>query len=178
MDLTTIVVHIGETISEFQSLAGSIALLVGLWYIAQAITKSMKASSTPGGGSAEISGAAIFTSLIVGALLLDLSGTMGGVFESMTGEQGRGFGLVSYSGGASIGAFQPVLNAIMTIISTFGWWYGFKGFTMFKKASEGHGTGGYEDYAWKGLIHALGGAAMVNISNTLDAFKETAGLTF
>jgi len=177
MDLTTIVVNIGDTISEFQSLAGAIAFLAGLWYVAQAITKGMKATNSPGGG-AETSGAAIFTSLIVGALLLDLSGTMGGVFASMSGEQGRGYGLVSYSGGASIGAFQPVLNAIMTIVSTFGWWYGFKGFTMFKKASEGHGTGGYEDYAWKGMVHALGGAAMVNIATTLDAFKETAGLAF
>jgi hypothetical protein len=136
----------------------------------------MKASSTPGGS--ETSAAAVLTALIVGALLLDLSGSLGDVFATMSGEQGRGFGMVSYSGSTSMGVFTPALNAILTIISTFGWWYGFKGMTMFKKASEGHGSGGYEDYAWKGFIHTLGGAAMVNIATTLDAFKETAGLAF
>lgn len=177
MDLTTLVVNIGSAAAEFQSLAGTLAFGVGLWYVVQAITKSVRASSSPG-GSAETSAAAIFTSLIVGALLLNLSGSIGGLFATMSGEEGKGFGMISYSGGSSLGVFQPVLNAILTVVSTFGWWYGFKGFTMFKKASEGHGSGGYEDYAWKGFIHALGGAAMVNIPVTLDAFKETAGLAF
>uniref|UniRef100_UPI003F499411 conjugal transfer protein TraQ n=1 Tax=Cupriavidus taiwanensis TaxID=164546 RepID=UPI003F499411 len=176
MDLTTIVTQLGATIVEFQSLAAAAAYAVGLWYIAKAVNRGIKASSQPGGG--ETSGAAIFTTLLIGAVLLNLTNTMGDLWETMTGERGAGFGMVSYSGASAAGVFAPAINAIFTIVSTFGWWYGFKGLTMFKKASEGHGSGGYEDYAWKGFIHAIGGAAMVNIGSTVDAFKETVGLTF
>ncbi len=47
---------------------------------------------------------------------------------------------------------------------------------MLRKASSGGGGGGYEDYAWKGFVHILGGAALVNITTTLDAFKATIGM--
>lgn len=176
MDLTTIVTQIAASIVEFQSLAAVAAYGVGLWYIAKAVNRGIKASSQPGSG--ETSGAAILTALLVGAVLLNFTSTMGDLWETMTGERGAGFGMVSYSGASAAGVFAPAINAIFTIVSTFGWWYGFKGLTMFKKASEGHGSGGYEDYAWKGFIHAMGVAAMVNIGSTVDAFKETIGMTF
>src|SRR5260363_9425 len=82
-----------------------------------------------------------------------------------------------FIGALHAGAFKPAINAALTIVSTFGWWYGLKGFTLLRRASGGQG-GGYEDTAWKGFVHILGGAAMINITTMLDAFKETAGLVF
>jgi len=113
-----------------------------------------------------------------GVLLAQFSFSMGSAWDSMTGSATTTYGMVSYAGASAAGAFAPAVNAVLTIISTFGWWYGLKGFTQLRKASSGGGGGGYEDYAWKGFIHILGGAAMINIASTLDAFKETLGLTF
>ncbi|MFX6149246.1 hypothetical protein ABTF39_20660, partial [Acinetobacter baumannii] len=62
MDLTTIVTQIAASIVEFQSLAAAAAYGVGLWYIAKAVNRGIKASSQPGGG--ETSGAAILTALL------------------------------------------------------------------------------------------------------------------
>jgi len=176
MDLTTLIVNLGEAIAAFQSLAGGVAFGIGLYFVYTCVSKAIKASRTPGG--ADSSPAMIFTCLLVGALLLNFSGTMSGVFSSMSGEDGATYGLVAYSGASAAGKFAPALNAALTIMSTFGWWYALKGWTMFKRASEGGGGGGAEDYAWKGMVHVLGGAAMINIAVTLDAFKETLGLTF
>lgn len=176
MDLTTIVINLAQAFVELQSLAGGIAFGIGLYFVYVAVSKAIKATRTPGG--TETAPAVIFTTLIVGALILDFSGAMSGVFSSMSGEDGRGYGLISYPGASAAGRFAPALNAVLTIMSTFGWWYALKGWTMFKRASEGGGGGGAEDYAWKGMIHVLGGAALINIAVTIEAFKETLGLAF
>jgi hypothetical protein len=116
-------------------------------------------------------------SFFIGALIVNLSGAMTATIGSL-GESGTTYGsVISYSGAASAGNFAPAINAILTIVSTFGWWYALKGWTMLRKASSGGGGGGYEDYAWKGFIHILGGAALVNITATLDAFQATLGTT-
>ncbi|MEX3960199.1 conjugal transfer protein TraQ [Trinickia sp. EG282A] len=173
MDLTTIVVNIAQDIIAFQALAQTVAVGIGIFYCSKAIADAMRKSASPG---ADISGQSIFAAFFIGALIVHFSGAMNSTLESM-GESDATYGLVSYSGASAAGAFAPAVNAVLTIISTFGWWYGLKGWTMLRRASNGGGGGGYEDYAWKGFIHILGGAALVNITATLDAFKATIGLT-
>jgi hypothetical protein len=175
MDLTTIVVHLAQDIVEAESLAVAVAFAIGLWFCGSAISSAIKKSSAPG---SDISGSKIFGTFFIGVLLAQFSFSMGSVWDSMTGSSTTTYGMVSYAGASAAGAFAPAVNAVLTIISTFGWWYGLKGFTQLRRASSGGGGGGYEDYAWKGFIHILGGAAMINIATTLDAFKETLGLTF
>ncbi|SEI14440.1 conjugal transfer protein TraQ [Paraburkholderia hospita] len=174
MDLTTIVVSIAQDIIAFQALAQAVAVAAGVYYCAKAITDAMRKSSSPG---SDISGQSIFAAFFIGALIVHFSGAVNSTLESM-GESSATYGLVSYSGASAAGVFAPAVNAVLTIMSTFGWWYGLKGWTMLRKASSGGGGGGYEDHAWKGFVHILGGAALVNITATLDAFKATIGLTF
>ncbi|HDR9068262.1 hypothetical protein SAMN03159335_06298 [Burkholderia cepacia] len=174
MDLTTIVVNIAQDIIAFQALAQTVAVGIGIFYCSKAISDAMRKSASPG---ADISGQSIFAAFFIGALIVHFSGAVNSTLASM-GESEATYGLVAYSGASAAGAFGPAINAVLTIISTFGWWYGLKGWTMLRKASNGGGGGGYEDYAWKGFIHILGGAALVNITATLDAFKATMGLTF
>ncbi|PCE30078.1 conjugal transfer protein TraQ [Burkholderia ubonensis] len=172
MDLTTIVVNIARDIIEFQALAQTVAAGVGIFYCAKAISDAVKKTGSPG---ADISGQSVFAAFFIGALIVRFSGAMNSTLASM-GEGEATYGLVSYSGASGAGVFAPAINAILTIISTFGWWYGLKGWTMLRKASSGGGGGGYEDHAWKGFIHILGGASLVNITTTLDAFKATIGM--
>lgn len=174
MDLTTIVTNIATNILAFQALAQTVAVGIGIFYCAGALSNAIKKSGAPG---ADISGQSIFVSFFIGALIVNLSGAMTATIGSL-GESGTTYGsVISYSGAASAGNFAPAINAILTIVSTFGWWYALKGWTMLRKASSGGGGGGYEDYAWKGFIHILGGAALVNITATLDAFQATLGTT-
>ncbi len=173
MDITTIIVSMARDILAAQALVQVVAVGIGIWYCAGALTDAMKKSASPG---ADISGSKIFTSFFIGALMLHFGGAMGHVWESMTGEMSTTYGMVSYTGADKAGAFKPAINAVLTIISTFGWWYGLKGWTLLRKAASG--MQGHEDYAWKGSMHILGGAAMINISTTLDAFRETTGLVF
>src|SRR5260363_433366 len=56
---------------------------------------------------------------------------------SMSGASAVHLGMVSYDGAAHAGAFKPAINAALTIVSTFGWWYGLKGFTLLRRASGG-----------------------------------------
>jgi hypothetical protein len=175
MDLTTIVVHLAQDIVEAESLAVAVAFAIGLWFCGSAISSAIKKSGSPG---SDISSSKIFGTFFIGVLLAQFSFSIGSVWDSMTGSTSTTYGMVSYAGASAAGAFAPAVNAVLTIISTFGWWYGLKGFTQLRKASSGGGGGGYEDYAWKGFIHIVGGAAMINIATTLDAFKETLGLTF
>lgn len=174
MDLTTIVVNVARDILAAQALVQVVAVAIGVGYCAHALTQAMKKSAAPG---ADISGAKVLASFLIGALMLHFAGTMGHVWESMSGSASVHFGMVSYDGAARAGQFKPAINAALTIVSTFGWWYGLKGFTLLRRASGGQG-GGYEDTAWKGFIHILGGAAMIHITTMLDAFKETTGLIF
>ncbi|CCD28955.1 TraQ-like type IV secretion system protein (IcmC/DotN protein)like protein [Candidatus Glomeribacter gigasporarum BEG34] len=174
MDLTTLVVNVARDILAAQTLAQVVAIMIGIGYCAHALTQAMKKTAAPG---ADISGAKLFASFFIGALMLHFAGAMGHLWASMSGASAVHFGMVSYDGAAHAGAFKPAINAALTIVSTFGWWYGLKGFTLLRRASGGQG-GGYEDTAWKGFVHILGGAAMINITTMLDAFKETAGLVF
>lgn len=175
MDLTTIVVNVASAVVEFQSLAGIAAFGIGLYYVYLAISHAIKASKAPGGG--DVTAGAIFGPLLIGSLLLDFGSSMGGVFNSMSGEDGRSYGMVAYPGASVAGKFEPAINAALTIASTFGWWYGLKGWLMWKKASEGGGNG-YNDFTWKGFIHILGGAALINIVSTIQAFQATTGIAF
>lgn len=175
MDLTTIVTSIASDIVAFQTLAQVVAMGIGIFYCAGALQKGIRKSASPG---SDISGQSIFASFFIGALIVNFSGAMDSTLGSL-GEPDTSYAnAISYiDTAASAGAFAPAITAILTIVSTFGWWYALKGWTMLRKASNGGGGGGYEDYAWKGFIHILGGAALVNINATLDAFQGTFGLT-
>jgi hypothetical protein len=174
MDLTTIVTNIAQDILTLQTFAQTLALGIGLWYCGTAISTAIKKSASPG---SDISGRAIFASFLIGAVIFNFTGAMTATIGSL-GESSTTYGsMISYSGASSAGDFASAINAILTIVSTFGWWYALKGWTMLRKASNGGGGGGYEDYAWKGFVHILGGAAIVNITATLDAFQGTLGGT-
>lgn len=179
MDLATIVIHIAKDLIATQALVQTIAVGLGIGYCAHATMQAIKKSAAPDANSV-ISGKKIFASFFIGALIVNFSAAMSNVWASMTGEQRISYGMVSYVNAPSIGQLGPVINAILTIVSTFGWWYGLKGWILLRKASTVHSGsgGGYEDDGWRGFIHILGGAAMINITATLDAFKETVGLTF
>jgi hypothetical protein len=174
MDLTTIVTSIASDIVAFQALAQMVAVGIGIFYCAGALQNAIKKSASPG---ADITGQSIFASFFIGALIVNFSGAMDSTLGTL-GEPDMPYGdVIAYiDTSASAGAFAPAIMAILTIVSTFGWWYALKGWTMLRRASSGGGGGGYEDYAWKGFIHILGGAALVNINATLDAFQGTLGI--
>ncbi|RKP47581.1 conjugal transfer protein TraQ [Trinickia fusca] len=173
MDLISIVTSIAADIVAFRALAQVLAVGIGIFYCGSALQKAIKKSASPG---TDISGQSIFASFFIGALIVNFSGVMDSTLGSM-GQSDTTYGdVISYANLAQTGAFAPAITAILTIISTFGWWYALKGWTMLRKASSGGGGGGYEDYAWKGFIHILGGAALVNINGTLAAFQGTLGI--
>lgn len=174
MDLTTIVASIASDITAFSALAQVVAIGIGIVYCGNALLKAIRKSGSPG---ADISGQSIFASFFIGALIVNFASTMDSTLGTL-GESSTAYSdVISYIDLSSTGQFAPVISAILTIVSTFGWWYALKGWTMLRKASSGGGGGGYEDYAWKGFIHILGGAALVNINETLAAFQGTFGIS-
>jgi len=173
MDLTTIVTSIAQDILTFQTLAQTLAVGIGIFYCGNALTSAIKKSGSAG---SDVSGQSLLIAFLIGALLINFTGAMSATIGSL-GEDSTQYGsMIWYSGAASAGAFSVPINAVLTIVSTFGWWYALKGWTMLRKASSGGAGGGYEDYAWKGFIHILGGAALVNITATLTAFQGTLGI--
>ncbi|MGN6232382.1 MAG: conjugal transfer protein TraQ [Trinickia sp.] len=174
MDLTTIATSIASDILAFRDLAQMLAIGIGILYCGNSLRQAIRKSASPG---IDISGQSIFASFFIGALIVNFASTMDSTLGSL-GESDTTYGsLISYVNLSSAGQFAPVIAAILTIVSTFGWWYALKGWTMLRKASSGGGGGGYEDYAWKGFIHILGGAALVNINETLAAFQGTLGIS-
>ncbi|MEX3917843.1 conjugal transfer protein TraQ [Paraburkholderia sp. BR10872] len=166
------ITSIAKDLLTLQALAQTFALGVGIVFCAAAIQNAMKKSASAG---ADVSGQSILVTFLIGAALANFSWLMTNTIGSL-GSSGTTYGsLISYSGASAAGSFAGAVNAALTIVSTFGWWYGLKGWTLLKRASSGGGGGGYEDHAWKGFVHILGGAALVNITGTLDAFQATIG---
>ncbi|RDU98733.1 conjugal transfer protein TraQ [Trinickia dinghuensis] len=174
MDLTTIVTSISYDILAFRDLAQMLAIGIGILYCGNSLRQAIRKSASPG---IDVSGQSIFASFFIGALIVNFASTMDSTLGSM-GQTDTSYGdFIAYVNLSSAGQFAPVIAAILTIVSTFGWWYALKGWTMLRKASSGGVGGGYEDYAWKGFIHILGGAALVNINETLAAFQGTLGIS-
>lgn len=174
MDLSTMITSIAQDLLALQTLAQTFAVGIGLVFCGGALQNAIKKSSSPG---VDISGQSIFVSFFIGAAIINLSSLMTNTIGSLGGSGATYGSMISYSGASAAGSFSTAVNAALTIASTFGWWYGLKGWTLLKRASSGGGGGGYEDHAWKGFIHILGGAALVNITGTLDALQATIGST-
>lgn len=172
MDLTTMVTSMAQDLLALQALAQTFAVGIGIFYCGGALQNAIKKSGSPG---ADISGQSIIASFLIGALIVNFSGAMTNTIGSLGGGTTTYGSMISYSGASAAGNFASAINAVLTIASTFGWWYALKGWTMFRKAASGGGGGGYEDYAWKGFIHILGGAMLVNINGTLNALQATIG---
>jgi len=174
MDLTTMITSIAQDLLSLQTLAQTFALGIGLAFCVGAMQNAMKKSASAG---ADISGQSIFVSFFIGAAIINFSTLMTNTIGTLGGSGATYGSMISYSGASAAGTFSTAVNAALTLISTFGWWYGLKGWTLLKRASSGGGGGGYEDHAWKGIIHVLAGAALVNITGTLDALQATIGST-
>src|SRR5260364_83396 len=78
MDLTTLVVNVARDILAAQTLAQVVAIMIGIGYCAHALTQAMKKTAAPG---ADISGAELFASFFIGALMLHFAGAMGHLWE-------------------------------------------------------------------------------------------------
>lgn len=99
MDLTTIVINIAQDIIAFQALAQTVAVGIGIFYCATAISNAIKKSGSPG---ADISGQSIFVAFFIGALIVNFSGAMNSTLATM-GEGDATTGLVAYSGASRQG---------------------------------------------------------------------------
>ncbi|GIK74381.1 MAG: hypothetical protein BroJett021_33690 [Chloroflexota bacterium] len=176
VDLLTAITNFGNELPGIYELLKFLTYAVALWYIAHGVLGMIENSKNPGNGR---SGSG-FGILLVGALLLNFDNTMSVIFSSMSGHDGvssmPGAGAASAIGYVPSGGvnFSAAIVAVMKFITVVGVFSAFKGFMLWKRASEGHhSAGGGEDHVWQGMTHIFFGALCINITETAQMFRST-----
>ncbi|ENV52036.1 hypothetical protein F953_00526 [Acinetobacter junii CIP 107470 = MTCC 11364] len=164
-----------ELNTSFWRFLWAIAALVGFLWAGSAILKMARASRFP--GQSPVTFGDILPLLILAAIILNLSGFINNVLTSI-GLGTTSYGPLSYSGAAAVGGrFQETVNAALTIAAMFGGYFCIKGILLWKKAWGGH-QGQGEDFVWKGIVHAVGGAILVNIPRFLEYAQTSLGIAW
>lgn len=175
MDLAQMIIRFSNEFSvAMWRLLWVLGSLVGTWYVGSSLVRMQRASRFP--GNTQVTFSDILPVILIGALLLNLSNFINVTWNSF----GTGvvtYGPISYSGAADFGRLAEAVNAALTIASVAGGIFFFKGCLLLKKPwMDGQSSHGAEDYVWKAIIHMLGGSALVQITQMIDAFRQSFGL--
>ncbi len=175
MDLSQMIVHFASTFSvAMWRLLWVVAALVGTVYVGAALLRMQRASRFA--GQAQVTLGDILPIILIGGLLLNLSRFINATWNSF-GTGTVSYGAISYGGAADFGRFAESINAVLTLASVAGGMFFFKGVLLLKKASvDGQSSYGADDSVWRALTHMFGGAALVQIPDVIDAFRQSFNL--
>ena len=175
MDLSQMIVHFANTFSvamwRFLWVLGA---LVGTIYVGSSLLRMQRASRLPGLSPVTIGD--ILPIILIGGLLLNLSRFINATWNSF-GAGTVTYGPISYSGAADFGKFAEAINAVLTLASVAGGVFFFRGVLLLKKACiDGQSSHGADDVVWRAITHMVGGAMLVQIPDTIDAFRQSFNL--
>ncbi|WP_122385481.1 conjugal transfer protein TraQ [Pseudomonas savastanoi] len=172
MDLASMIIAAANSLTGVMwVLLWSLGGLVGFVYAGMVLRRMQLASVEP--GRRPISAGGTVMVLIIGALLFNLSGTIGTVWTTFSEGQAN-YGAISWSGAEQFGKFKEAVNAVLTLASLAGGFFCFKGLLLLKKASiDGESSNGADDLIWRALTHLIAGAGLVHVDKMIDAFQET-----
>lgn len=156
----------------------AIAVIVGLYFIAQALLRLVSASKSGGqqyGPKGMVGVAPPLLGLVIGSLLINFGFTVSSAVESIFGDQVEYSQIVTYSQQVNYGTgeWKLVIQGLAALVAVFGAFAIFEGFLFWKKCADGNSG---EDYFRKGLTHILGGAMAVNIVGTINLLTSTANI--
>ena len=172
MDLASMIIAAANSLTGvIWALLWSLGALLGIVYAGTVLRRMQLASIQP--GRRPIYGGGTMMVLIIGALLFNLSGTIGTVWTTFSEGQSN-YGAISWSGAEQFGKFKEAVNAVLTLASLAGGFFCFKGLLLLKKASiDGESSNGADDLIWRALTHLIAGAGLVHVDKMIDAFQET-----
>ena len=172
MDLASMIIAAANSLTGVMwGLLWSLGALIGFAYSGSVLRKMQLASIQP--GRRPISAGGTMMVLIIGAMLFNLSGTIGTVWTTFSSGQAN-YGAISWSGAEQFGEFKEAVNAVLTLASLAGGFCCFKGLLLLKKASiDGESSNGADDLVWRALTHLIAGAGLVHVDKMIDAFQET-----
>jgi hypothetical protein len=175
MDLAQMIVHFASTFSvAMWRLLWVLGALVGTVYVGTSLMRMVRASRLP--GSQPVTLGDILPIILIGGVLLNLSGFINAVWTSF-GSGSTSYGPISYDGAAAFGRFADAINAVLTLASVAGGGFFFKGVVLLKKACmEGQSSHGADDSVWRAMVHMVGGAGLVQIPQLIDAVRQSFGL--
>ncbi|WP_122309688.1 conjugal transfer protein TraQ, partial [Pseudomonas amygdali] len=154
MDLASMIIAAANSLTGVMwALLWSLGGLVGFVYAGMVLRRMQLASVEP--GRRPISAGGTVMVLIIGALLFNLSGTIGTVWTTFSEGQAN-YGAISWSGAEQFGKFKEAVNAVLTLASLAGGFFCFKGLLLLKKASiDGESSNGADDLIWRALTHLI-----------------------
>lgn len=159
--LMLMVTNLGALSASFVSALLWVMYGGGMYFLFQAITDSMKAS-TPQHAS-HITGGRIVSrvfwggAFVAGGYMLDMLSSIG----SMSG-QWNGYGIYGDGHASGSNVFAMFMLAVVRLVQVYGGYAMFKGGLLWKAAGDGKDQSG-EDKAASGGLHVLFGALCANI---------------
>lgn len=165
--LMNMVVNLGSLSTVFVEGLMWVMYAVGMFFVAQAITDSMKASSPQHG--THISGGRVFSRLfwggafLSGGYMLDIVASIGSVSR-----QFNGYGIYNDGHAAGGDIFSQFMLAVVRLVQLYGGYAIFKGGMLWKAAGDGKDQSG-EDKAASGGMHVLFGALCANFIEVYTA---------
>jgi hypothetical protein len=172
MDLSEALINlVNNLVGPFWRIVFALGACLGIWYTFHVGMKLIKANNLP--GQPAVNGGELLVCLVIATCLFHYSGFMQRVAGTMS------LGTISYSaldypGASNFGKLAPAVNAVLTLASMAGGGFAFKGLLLIRRASSGGGHAG-DDLGWKGATHVFGGAALINIVQTIELFRQSAG---
>ena len=173
MDISAMIVALATSMTApMWQLLFAFGGLTGFLYFGGAVSKVARATRFPGEPPVTIGD--VLGVLFVAAMMANLSTVINRAWNSM----GAGvitYGPITYSNAASLGVFAVAINAVLTLVSISGGYFFFKGLLFLKRAVSGHSSHGADDFVWRAVTHMFGGAALVQITNMIDALDQSLG---
>jgi hypothetical protein len=177
MDLAQILVNLSDGLTApLWRLLWVLGGVVGLFVFGRTLLKMLKASRFPGQHALTIGDVVLMA--LVATLMVNMSSFINATWNSL-GSGTTTYGPISYSGAAPFGRLAPAINAVLTLASISGGYFFFRGLLLLKKAAVGgESSQGGDDAVWRAITHLIGGACLVQISDVIDRFRQTAGLAW
>jgi hypothetical protein len=177
MDLAEILVNLSNGLTQpLWRLLWVLGAVVGTLCLGLSLQKMQRASRFA--DQQTISWSEVLVVALIATLMLNMSTFINAVWNSM-GSGTTTYAAISYAGTASFGRLSKAIDAVLTLVSISGGYFFFKGLWVLKKATVGgQSSNGSGDEVWRAMTHLFGGSALINITSVIDAFRQTAGLSW
>ena len=173
MDLSSMIIALTNSMTApMWRLLFAVGGLTGFLYFGGALAKVARSTRFP--GEPPVTVGDVLGVLFVAAMLANLSTVINKAWNSM-GAGVISYGPITYGGAASFGVFALAINAVLTLVSISGGYFFFKGLLLLKRAVSGQSSHGADDFVWRAFTHMFGGAALVQITNMIDALDQSLG---
>lgn len=174
-DIISVIKALADQAGAVVDIIQVIAVLVGLWFISEALLRLVKASKGHHGYGQSWGMSSPLVGLCIGSALINFGFTVSTMVQSFFGDQVEYSNIVAYSQQLNYGTgeMQAVIQGLAALVVAFGAYAILEGFFYWKKCADGRSG---EDYFRKGLTHILGGAAAVNIVGTINLLSGSMGV--